>query len=405
MSRLDELIKELCPDGVEYKTLDELGIFYGGLSGKKREDFGNGNANFITYMNVFSNISLDISEVEEVKVGANEKQNIVCYGDILFTGSSETLNECGMSSVLTAKTDEKFYLNSFCFGFRFKNKQLLFPPFSKYLFRSKKLREQIIKTANGVTRFNVSKKKMGLVKIPLPPFPIQEEIVRILDNFTELTAELTAELSASQKLCQYYKDELLVFGDEVKWMTLGEVARYSKSRIGAIDLDKDTYVGVDNLLPDKKGKTVSSYVPVKGNLTKFEMGDILIGNIRPYLKKIWLASNTGGASGDVLIVSLNDKALILPKYLYFVLSSDNFFYYNVQNSRGGKMPRGDKKKIMKYKIPVPPLTEQERIVSILDRFDALCNDLTKGLPAEIEARQKQYEYYRDRLLTFKEKSV
>src|SRR5690606_29734411 len=93
---------------------------------------------------------------------------------------------------------------------------------------------------------------------------------------------------------------------------------------------------------------------------------------------------------------------VLPKYLYFVLSSDNFFVYNMQNAKGAKMPRGDKTAIMKYPIPVPPLEEQERIVAILDRFDALCNDLTSGIPAEIEARQKQYEYYRDKLLSFKE---
>lgn len=97
MSRLDELIAEFCPNGVPYKTLGELGYFYGGLSGKSKEDFANGNAKFITYMNVFTNLAIDTDISDLVRIGENEKQNTVQYGDILFTGSSETPDECGMS--------------------------------------------------------------------------------------------------------------------------------------------------------------------------------------------------------------------------------------------------------------------------------------------------------------------
>jgi type I restriction enzyme S subunit len=193
-----------------------------------------------------------------------------------------------------------------------------------------------------------------------------------------------------------------MFDDAVQWMTLGEVSTYARERVDACELNAQNYVGVDNLLPDKRGKTISNYVPSEGRLIKYHTGDILIGNIRPYLKKIWLATERGGTNGDVLVVHVNDKKIITPHYLYHVLSSDNFFAYNVQHSKGAKMPRGDKNAIMKYSVPVPPLTEQERIVAILDRFDALCSDITSGLPAEIEARRKQYEYYRDKLLSFKE---
>ncbi|MFZ4829039.1 MAG: restriction endonuclease subunit S, partial [Phototrophicaceae bacterium] len=98
---------------------------------------------------------------------------------------------------------------------------------------------------------------------------------------------------------------------------------------------------------------------------------------------------------------LNNDVLV-PRFLYYLLSTDAFFAYDMQHSKGAKMPRGDKTAIMLYTIPLPSLEEQARIVAILDRFDALCNDLTQGLPAEIEARRKQYEYYRDRLLTFEE---
>ena len=196
MSKLEELINELCPDGVEYVKLKQIGQFYGGLSGKSKNDFVDGNAKFISYKNVYSNLSLCLDVSETVKVGKDEKQNTIQYGDILFTGSSETPEECGFSSVLTTETNELLYLNSFCFGLRPYKTIKLNPHYSKYVFRMRAVRSQIIKTASGVTRFNVSKKKMEDVEIPLPPLPVQEEIVRILDTFTELEAKLEAKLEA-----------------------------------------------------------------------------------------------------------------------------------------------------------------------------------------------------------------
>ena len=199
MSKLEELIARLCPDGVEYKSLGDLGKFYGGITGKSKEDFKDGNEKFITYMNVYSNIALKIDVNDSVRIMPNEKQRTLEYGDVIFTGSSETPDECGITSVLTTKTDQKLYLNSFCFFFRFDNKNLILPDFSKYVFRSSYLRYQIGKTASGVTRFNVSKKLMEKVKIPVPPLEVQREIVHVLDSFTLLTAELTAELTARKK--------------------------------------------------------------------------------------------------------------------------------------------------------------------------------------------------------------
>ena len=226
MSKLEELIKELCPDGVEYKTLGELGKFYSGLSGKTKDDFTDGNEKFITYMNVFSNISIKVDVKDFVKISKGEKQNTIQYGDVIFTGSSETPNECGISSVLTIKTCEKLYLNSFCFGFRFFDSEIYNPDFSKYMFRSINLRKQIVKTASGVTRFNVSKKKMEKVRIPILPLAIQQEIVRILENLTDVTekikTKLQEEIKARKKQYEYYKNDLLTFGEEVEWRKLGE---------------------------------------------------------------------------------------------------------------------------------------------------------------------------------------
>ena len=196
---------------MEYKKLGEIGFFYSGLSGKSKDDFKDGNAMFITYMNVYSNPSTNLDVIERVKIGQGEKQNKIEKGDILFTGSSETPDECGMSSVVTDDITSNYYLNSFCFGFRLNNKDTFEPNFLKHLFRDRKMRAQIARTANGVTRYNVSKKLFARIIIPVPPLPVQREIVRILDNFTSLEAELEAELEARRKQYEYYRDQLLSF--------------------------------------------------------------------------------------------------------------------------------------------------------------------------------------------------
>ena len=134
MSKLEELIKGLFPDGVDYYYLGDIGKFYGGLTGKSKDDFKDGNAKFITYKNVYSNPALDINPVETVKILPNENQRILEYGDIIFTGSSETPDECGFSSVVTRIPTENLYLNSFCFIYRLNDKNILLPDFSKHNF-------------------------------------------------------------------------------------------------------------------------------------------------------------------------------------------------------------------------------------------------------------------------------
>ena len=177
----------------------------------------------------------------------------------------------------------------------------------------------------------------------------------------------------------------------VKHKPLSEVAQYSKLRVPASEMSAETYVGVDNLLPEKQGKKLSDYVPGSGMLTGYVVGDVLIGNIRPYLKKVWLANCDGGANGDVLVVHLITEDLT-PEFLYYLLSADTFFAYDMQNAKGAKMPRGDKDSIMQSKIPVPPMQVQREIVKILDNFTELT--------AELTARKKQYEYYRNSLLSY-----
>lgn len=195
--------------------MGEIGKFYGGLTGKSKTDFDNGNAKYVTYMNVFNNLAINTDIKDKVKISMNENQNIIEYGDAIFTGSSETPEECGMSSVLTKKIEEPLYLNSFCFGLRFNDKTIFNPEFLKHLLRSKLLREQIKKTANGVTRFNVSKKLFAKILVPIPPLELQERIVAILDKFETLVNDLSqglpAEIAAVQEQYEYYRNKLLTF--------------------------------------------------------------------------------------------------------------------------------------------------------------------------------------------------
>lgn len=133
-------------------------------------------------------------------------------------------------------------------------------------------------------------------------------------------------------------------------LTLKDFAKYSSDKINNNDLNKNNYIGVDNLLQNKEGIKPSNYVPTSGISTKFTVGDILIGNIRPYFKKIWLASFEGGCSADVLC--LRPKNSDMSNYLFAILSQDNFFDYSMAGSKGSKMPRGDKKHIMNFPITV-----------------------------------------------------
>ncbi|MEM6736885.1 MAG: restriction endonuclease subunit S [Bacteroidota bacterium] len=191
---------------------------------------------------------------------------------------------------------------------------------------------------------------------------------------------------------------------KVNWKSLRDVAEYSKKRISSDGLNETNYVGVDNMLQDRKGKTISTRVPSSGNYTQYEPNDILIGNIRPYLKKIWLSDCKGGTNGDVLVIHPTDTN-IDTRYLYQLLADDKFFEFNMIHAKGAKMPRGDKQRIMDYLIPIPPLVIQKEIVKILDSFSELTASLTTELVTEFTDRKKQYTYYLDKLLFFETAEV
>ncbi len=403
MSKLDELIVELCPDGVEYKTLEELGTFFSGLKGKKKEDFSKGNKKFISYKNVFDNPEVNLKLKDYVNVKSNETQNIIKKGDVLFTGSSETLDEVAFSSVVTVIPQEDIYLNSFCFGFRPFSNTFFNPHFLKHLFRSESIRKQLIKTGQGVTRYNVSKTRMKKVKIPIPPLEIQTEIARTLDSFTELTASLEKEREARLKQYEYYRDLLLTFeddkdlplSDEEKKILIG----WRNKKVNFIKLE---YI-VDRISSGKcKEKFDLGPYPVYGST-----GIIGYTDDCAYHGLNLLVARVGVNAGYVQLVdgccNVSDNTLIIESKAKTTLQFLRYYFDKIKLNRftkGGGQPLLTATQLKELTIPMPELRVQEKIVSILDRFEALCNDLSDGLPAEIEARRKQYEYYRDLLLTF-----
>lgn len=381
MSKIDDLIKQHCPDGVEFMELEQLLDYE--QPGRYIVDSTNySDSHKIPVLTAGQSFILGYTDEDYGIYKASKKEPVIIFDD--FTTSFHWVD----------------------FGFKVKSSamKMLRPKdgvpieFRFLYFAMRCIRYKPTDHA----RHWIS--QYSKFKIPVPPLKVQRAIVEILDKFTSLEAELEAELEARKKQYEFYRNQLLSFdesGGAARWTTLGEVAMYSKDRIKATILNTDNYVGVDNILQNRQGKTTSSYVPTAGNLTQFDSGDVLLGNIRPYLRKIWHADKTGGTNGDVLVIKLKDKD-ITPRYLYQVLADDKFFDYEMKHAKGAKMPRGDKASIMKYPVPVPPIAEQNRIVSILDKFDTLVNDISEGLPAEINARRQQYEYYRSKLLTFTE---
>ena len=172
----------LATEWKKYK-LGQIGEFYNGLSGKSREDFGNGNCKFITYMNVYKNIIADESLCESVKIRKEEEQNSVKYGDVLFTQSSETLEEVGYTSVWTHSSQP--YLNSFCFGYRFYDSVMTNPIFIAHYMRSNYIRKAIMKEGQGATRVNLSAERLKNLNIFLPDIKGQNKIAEFLSGLED----------------------------------------------------------------------------------------------------------------------------------------------------------------------------------------------------------------------------
>ena len=397
---------------VEWKKIEDLGSYFGGLTGKTKKDFEDGNAKFITYMNVFANPSLDESTVGLVHINEGEKQNRVQKGDILFTGSSETPDEAGMSCVVTDDLLEDYYMNSFCFGLRLNNPEQYNLHYLKHLFRSYSIRNEISKTASGVTRFNISKARFGKVLIPIPSIAEQSRIVGILDTFTASIENLKQQIAQRRKQYEHYRDQLLdLEGKEgVEMKTLGEVLISLKTGLNPrknfvlnSPNSKNYYItvrelGLFEIKPsDKTDRVTDDALKLINNRSNLEEGDILfsgtgtIGRTALVKEK---PTNWNIKEGVYTLKPYKDR--IDSRYLIQLLHTNS-----VMNKIGALIV-GDPirsipmKSMVTVSIPVPSLAEQQRIVSILDTFEASIANLEQ----QLAQRERQYEYYRNKLLTF-----
>lgn len=214
------------------------------------------------------------------------------------------------------------------------------------------------------------------VQVPIPVLSTQQSIVAELDEINNLLSLKRKELETYDKLAQSLFYEM--FGDPVEnekgWEVkkLGEVSVYPKNRISLIEISANEYVGVENLIKNKGGVMFSGELPNADTAIEFQINDILIGNIRPYLKKIWKSDRRGGASGDVVNIRIATefKTRLDPLYLYKTLSTDTFFEYDNANTHGAKMPRGDRKAIAEYKIQLPPLPLQQLFATRIEAIEA-----------------------------------
>ncbi|WP_157143498.1 restriction endonuclease subunit S [Brachyspira pilosicoli] len=417
MSVFEELLKKHCPDGVAYKTLSEIGEFSNIGVDKKKVD-GEKEILLLNFIDVMKNMYIDKS-IPKMVVTASDYKIEKCTieeGDIFITPSSETIDEIGFASVITETIPNACY-SYHIMRFRLFEYNMTTSIFIRYCFDSSFLRKQIRKSAQGITRFGLTLNKWKSLKIPFPPIEVQKEIVRILDEFTEKTIKLQEllhrETILRKKQYEYYRDKLLTFNDDVEWKCLGELLQpkgYIRGPFGSA-LKKDFFV--------KDGVPVYEQQHAIYNKRVFryfvdcERADKLKRfTVKPYD----IIISCSGTIGKISIIMPEDRIGIINQALLILrldLSKVNVKYIKhylecfpnlIVTSSGGAITNIEKREIIeKIKIPIPPLKEQERIVKILDQFDTLCNDITRGLPAEIELRKKQYEYYRDKLLTFKEK--
>lgn len=252
-------------------------------------------------------------------------------------------------------------------------------------------------------------KDFRAIPVPLPPLPIQQEIVRILDTFTNLTAELTdklnAELTARRKQYEYYRDELLTFGEDVPKVSLSELARFT---YGFTDKAKETgdtrFIRITDI--DDNGnlrRSDAKYITLTEESRKYllKKGDILLARTgATYGKTLYIPDDTPAVFASFLIKIELDNSRILNRYYWHFAKSTQYWTQAEKYVSKAGQQQFNSKAVGRVLVPIPPLGVQQKIVDILDKFDKLCADIGDGLPAEIEARQRQYEYYRGQLLKF-----
>ena len=373
MNKIERMLQELCPEGVEYKKLGEVCVFQRGSTITAKEAIEGdvpviaGGQKPAYYHNVANRQGKTV-----VVAGSGAYAGFVTYWEIpIFVSDAFSVNPHGNLD-------------------------------TKYLYYYlKNIQENIHATKKGSGVPHVHGSSIAKFEIPVPPLPIQEEIIRILDHFTELTASLQAELQARQEQYEYYNNRLLSFDDDIPKMKLNDVVTFmnGKGHEKYIE-DQGAYIVVNSKFISTAGKVIkysnSQISPLYKDMILMVMSDLPNGKA---LAKCFVvdADNKYTLNQRIGAFTIRDKNLITTSFLYYILDRNKQLLSYDNGADQTNLRKGD---ILNIIIPVPPLSEQQRIVSILDKFETLVNDLSQGLPAEITAVQEQYEYYRNKLLTF-----
>ncbi|MEI0565151.1 restriction endonuclease subunit S [Brachyspira pulli] len=403
MSNFEDLIKKYCPDSVEYVP---IGSLMERVKEKGKDDLN------IKQVYVVSNMKgiVRSEDYHDNSIHSDDTSNYTILKQDMFAYNPSRLN---IGSIGRLKNKISGLVSPMYVVFSI-NKSLVDVKYFEYFIKSPKIINKIDSLKEEGARFRFDYNRWNWINIPLPPIEVQKEIVRILDTFTGYQDCLNEELTLRKKQYEYYRDKLLTFGDNVPLKKLGDIA-IDIYRGTGIKKDEVTEKGIPCV---RYGEIYTKYNiwfdrcfshTIEENIKNgkyFEYGDVLFAITGESVKDIskscvYIGNDKCLAGGDIVVLKHDQN----PKYMGYVLSTTNA---QIQKSKGkvkSKVVHSNVQDISDIIIPVPPLEEQERIVKILDRFDALCNDISSGLPAEIEMRKKQYEYYRDKLLTFKEKKV
>ncbi len=384
MSKIDDLIAKLCPDGVEFKIIKDIA------------EVGTGNRNGNEAIeNGFYPLFVRSKIVKSLNSYDFEEEAIIIPG------------EGGIGEIFHY-INGKYALHQRAYRIHFLKDRII-SKFAFYYMMSN-FKKFINKVAVNATVTSIRKPMIEKFPIPIPPIEIQEEIVKILDSFTSLEAELEAELEARNAQYDFYRNQLLSFENKnVEWKSLGEVGEFVRGTglqksdfrdngVGCIHYGQIyTYYGT---YATKTKSFVSESLALR--LRKAKKGDLIIAGVSENIEDVckavvWLGDDEICISGDSSAYRHQQN----PKYIGYLFQTKRFFEFKKKYAQGAKVTRLRSGSLPNFLIPVPALEEQERIVAILDQFDALVNDIKSGLPAEIKARRQQYEYYREKLLTFK----
>ncbi len=390
MSRLKELINKLCPDGVEYVELGEA-------------------------VNVIRGKRLTKNQLSEEKTDSYGIP-VIHGGDTPMGYYIEANRKAGTTIVINTGTAgnvyyyaEPYWSSDACFSLYPKQSRKLL---DRFLFFCVKTKEETLhsKIRSGAMP-TIDALAVEKIRVPLPPIEIQKEIVEILDKFTEYDTELQSELQGRIKQYEYYRDRLLSFDTDIPKVKLGE-AFYIKN--GYTPSKSNPEYWEQGTIPWFRMEDIRGNGRVLEDSIQHVTPSAVKGELFPANSVILSTTATIGEPAYITVPFLTNQQItcIWPKEKYINKIDPKFvFYYSFRigqwckiiSNKGGGLPIVNISKLKEYDFPLPPLAVQSRIVGVLDNFDKICSDLKNGLPAEIEKRQQQYEFYRDAILTFVEK--